>query len=99
MSCYFCVHWRDNGQRVVSDPIPRQEGFCMLEPKWITTTGNHHCSHIVYRQVYGNNRTVAHDMMVQRDEYASELEKEKDKRLRLEKQNKELRKRLKEATQ
>jgi len=97
MSCWFCVHWQDSGIYHVQDPIEQQEGVCTLEPEWTTTIGDHHCSRIVYRRVYSTNRTWAHDMMRQRDEYASELVKEKDKRIRLEKQNKALRRTLKEA--
>jgi len=99
MSCYFCVHWRDNGQRVISDQIARQKGLCTLEREWMTTTGDHHCSRIVYRQVPGQCRTWAHEMMAQRDEFSREAAKEKAERTRLERQNKELRKKLKEAKQ
>jgi len=95
MSCWFCVFWADCEN--AHDPIERQEGFCTINPEWTTTTGDHHCSRIVYRENNLSDRTWAREMMVQRDECGAELRKEKNERIRLQKQNKELRKKLKEA--
>ena len=100
MSCYFCAHWHELelGAATYHRRLEEKSGLCKLQRETLPTSGDHHCSNAVYRTAH-NGRSLLHDMMCQRDSFAKDYRDERTKRLSLEKLNKELRKKLKEATQ